>query len=138
MFRRIHSNSDPEATVWRELRKEFPAWEKNVRSGSEQLIRRYPWSAFSLMVALLLASVLLSFVLLHRPADHPVKAKKSVVTIGDGFGRLLNTTSAIRATINLKRQADSLLALSALSHADSLRLDSIIGSLHQVQQSLKP
>lgn len=138
MFRKIHSNRDPEATVWRELRKEFPAWEKSIRNSSEQVVRRYQWPAFSLMVVLLLGSVLLSFVLFHHPADQPGKAKKSVETIGDGFGRLLSTTSAIRQAISLKRQADSLLKLRTLSHADSLQLDSVLGRLYQVQQSLKP
>jgi hypothetical protein len=65
----------------------------------------------------------------------PVLQKSDPITTG--FGQLLQTGEALRETISLKKQVDSLIARKHLSPADSVTLEKALDRLQKLKQSMK-
>ncbi|WCT13327.1 hypothetical protein [Mucilaginibacter jinjuensis] len=147
MFKRIHSNRDPDETLWKALNQEFGTYFRRAGTQFGQLCLNYPKAIFGGMVALLLLSAALSFTGFYYPAKKPASGSaaphpnpasvKSPHPLDDGFSRILETGAALKQTFGLKQEVESILAKGKLSNADSLRLEQVLDSLavlqHQIQ-----
>ena len=55
-----------------------------------------------------------------------------------GFDQILNTGTALKRTIRLRSEVDSLSALHVLSAADSARLGKCLDELHEISKQFNP
>jgi len=135
MFRKIHSNRDPNATVLTELRKEFKIHFERCSTKITQKLESNFKVSFSLMITLIIISAGLSFTVFRNkePAEKSVKHPK-VNVVSDGFDQISTTAAAIRQTINLKQAVDSLTRKKNLSKRDSDLLDSDLIKLEQLNK----
>ena len=140
MFKRITSNRDPRDTLLSELKKEFGVHYVKVGDKGQQLVNHYPRFVFGSMIALMLVSMALSFTV-FRNREAAVKKKAPITQksnpITTGFGQLLQTGEALRETIALKQQVDSLIAKKHLSKTDSATLERSLDRLQQINQHVK-
>jgi hypothetical protein len=135
MFKRIHSNRDPNVTVWSELQKEFGCYFNKAGTFIKSICINQPKTVFGLMISLLLLSAVLSFTLFR----HPIPVQKVVVkkpVVEDGFGRILETTAALQRTLALKKEVETILGKGHLTASDSLALNRALDSLHLIQQQI--
>jgi hypothetical protein len=132
MFRKIHSNRDPRDTLGSEIHREFKPYFEKAGSGIRSCAKRSPKFLFGVMVLSILVSICLSLTVFRYK---PVKKKQMVVSpISDGYNKIMALGSAIKQTIAIKKQVDSLLAKKILSKEDSLTLETDLDQL----QKLKP
>jgi hypothetical protein len=140
MFKKIRSNRDPEHTVYRELKKEFGVYFGKADNCLNSILTRYPKHAFALMVILMTVSIGLSFTVFRnkeKAAPRAVHNSQSLFApANDGFNRILETGAALKQTIGLKKQIDSLTAKSSLDHADSAALEKALDRLQQLNKNL--
>jgi hypothetical protein len=139
MFKKIHSDRDPQDTVYSELKKEFAVYFIKANSAGKRITESYPNFLFGAMVLLMVASLVLSFTV-FRVTDAPV-AEKAVhkatpSPINSGFDQILLTGAALKETIQLKRQVDSLTAKKELSLPDSVALEKDLDRLKQINNHL--
>jgi hypothetical protein len=138
MFKKIHSNRDPEDTVYRELKKEFSAHFSKADHYLNSILSRYPKQAFALMVALMMVSMGLSLTVFRNKELPPInksaqsRPRSLFAPANDGFDRILETGAALKQTIGLKRQIDSLTTKGSLTHADSIALEKALDQLQQL------
>ena len=137
MFRKIHSNRDPRDTLYSELKKEFSVYADKGNQYSKQLAAKYPCFLFGLMTALLLASAVLA-VWLHPKMVPPEKvtARPQSEALNSGFDHILAAGAALRTTIHLRRQVDSITAKKVLTKADSITLVRDLDSLQHIRLTL--
>lgn len=146
MFKRIHSNRDPGETLWKSLRQEFGGYFERAGTSFGHFCANYPKSIFGIMVALLVMSIALSFTVFHHPAAGPRSGSamphhntapiKSPHPMDDGFSRILEAGSALKQTLGLKQEVESILAKGKISAADSLRLEQALDSLAVIQHQI--
>ena len=135
MWKKIHSNRDPQDTLYSELRKEFRPWFESLSKWFSGAVSRKPRFFFCTMVLLLLVSAALSFTVFRHPdkvavtTDHP---KPQVMK--DGFSRIMQAAGQLKVTLELKATVDSLTAKRQLTGADSLLLDSALSRLQRIHQ----
>lgn len=139
MFKKLHSNRDPQDTVFAELKKEFAVYYGKAGDGVKKVALLYPKSCFGLMVFSLLVSLDLSFTVFRN--YEPVKkvnALSKVIpsSVGNSFDKIMETGSALKEIIALKGHADSLLTRKNLSHADSAALEADLDRLQQLNNHL--
>lgn len=125
MFKKIHSNRDPRDTLYSELKKEFSVYAEKGNGVLKRLIFGSPRFVFGFMIVLLAASLILAVALHHQilPKDgkaKPTKAGTGPVT--EGFDNIIAAAVALKKTIRLRRQVDSITARKTLSKTDSLTL----------------
>jgi hypothetical protein len=133
MFRKIHSNRNPQDTLLSELRKEFAVYIDRINASITGFLKQHPNLVYTLMVLFLAASMLLSFTILHNEGQKPgVSAKVMASPVSEGFGRILTTGAALKESIQLKAQIETLIAKDSLSKADSAFLGKAIDRLHQL------
>ena len=137
MFRRIRSNRDPRDTLYSELKKEFSVYADKGSRFSQELAAKYPRLLFCLMTALLLASAVLA-VLLHPKMVPPEKAKAQPQSevLNSGFDHILAAGAALKTTIHLRRQIDSITAKQVLNKSDSITLVRDLDSLQHIRLTL--
>ena len=137
MFRKIHSNRDPRDTLYSELKKEFSVYaDKGSRFG-QALAAKYPRFLFGLMTVLLLASAVLA-VWLHPKMAPPEKVKQQTRSevLNSSFDHILAAGVALKTTIHLRRQVDSITAKKLLTKADSITLVRDLDSLQHIRLTL--
>lgn len=139
MFKRIHSNRDPRDTLYSELKKEFSVYVDKGNGAFKRLACAYPRFIFGLMIALLVASLILA-IALHRnmlPEDQVTKTQKArPVPVGEGFDNIMAAGAALKQTIRLRRQVDSITAKRTLSKPDSITLLRDLDSLQHIRINL--
>lgn len=137
MFRKIHSNRDPKDTLYSELKKEFSVYaDKGSRFG-KNVAAKYPRLLFGLMSSLLVASVVLAVALHHEMVPpEPVKTKPKTEVLNNGFDHILAAGAALRQTIRLRREVDSITTKKVLTKADSLTLVRELDSLQHIRLTL--
>jgi hypothetical protein len=138
MFRKITSNRDPGATLWSELRGEFGAYFHRAGAFMRVVCKGNPKTVFSLMLAFLLFSAVLSFTLFRHPPPpaKPAINIKTAPAIDDGFGRILDAGATLQQTLHLKAEVEIILARDKLSHPDSLALEHALDSLQLLQHQI--
>ncbi len=144
MFRKIHSNRDPQDTILSQLKTEFaPYFEKSSVALTQKLQKR-PRFILAVMITAIVLSAGLSFTVFRNkePAETGKGAKhakeKSVNVISDAFNQIGATANAIQQTIQLKKQIDSLSAKKTLSKQDSDNLENELDQLRHLNQPSKP
>jgi hypothetical protein len=136
MFRKIHSNRNPQNTLLSELRTQFSPQIERCSKKITQKMKNHPKLIFRTMIICMFLSAGLSFTF-FRNKDQVVK-KPKVNVITDGFEQITTTANAIQQTISLKQQIDSLSAKRALTNQDSATLERDLDQLRQLQQKQKP
>jgi hypothetical protein len=141
MFKRIHSNRDPNATLWKELHREFRNYFEKAAHSFGKICVSYPKVLLGLMILLLFGSAILSFTIFRRPAarvkSKVVLAKQPVKTIDDGFSQIMSSGIALRHTLDLKKNVEAILAKGRLTHSDSITLESTLDSLQHLQHQIQ-
>jgi len=137
MFRKIHSNRDPRDTLYSELKKEFSVYADKGNQYSKRLAAKYPRFLFGLMTALLLASAVLA-VWLHPKMVPPEKSKARPQSevLNSSFDHILAAGAALKTTIHLRRQVDSITTKKVLNKADSVTLVRDLDSLQHIRLTL--
>lgn len=139
MFKRITSNRDPRDTLFSELKKEFGPYYHKASSKGKSLMASYPRFWFATMIFLLLVSLGLSFTVFRNrepPAKKKVAVKQAAEPVSTGLGQILKAGAALRQTIVLKRQVDSLIAKDHLTAADSADLEKALDKLNKMHTAL--
>lgn len=142
MFRKIHSNREPGATLYSEIRKEFGSYFGKISEGAKALLQTHPWKAFYAMLFLMLLSLGLSFTVFRQPTPkqritaNPASSHSKRPGLDDGFSRILATGAALQQTLHLKTEVESLLDKGRLSSADSLALEKALDSLQQIHHHI--
>lgn len=146
MFRKIHSNRDPRDTVYTELKKEFAVYFGKAGSCGREFTERFPKILFGAMIFCIVVSIALSFTVFRKPApvkpaQPPAELKKppktSLSPLSDGFSEILRTGSALKETIGLKKEVDSITAQKTFSKADSTVLLKDLDNLQQINKHFR-
>ncbi len=135
MFKKIHSNRDPKDTVLTELRKEFAVYFGKAGDSGRSLVNLYPKFIFGTMIMLLLVSTGLSFTVFRRHEPVPAKVpQRTMKPVDDGFNAIWQAGSALKETIRLKKQVDSITAKKILTKTDSTALVNDLDRLRLINQ----
>jgi hypothetical protein len=141
MFKKIHSNRDPDDTLFSEIKKEFGEYFGKAETKSKAFLENHSRPVFKFMVGSMILSVILCFTVL-RKHDRPNKlslrnhqAVTHSAAISDGFSRIVQVGSALREMIALKKQVDSITAKKVLSPQDSLVLEKDLDRLQQINKT---
>ena len=148
MFKKIHSNRQPQDTLYASIKTEFaPAFDK-VDNKFQSLLRLYPKTIFIGMIFLMVVSGILSFTLFR---NKPSSSNKGMLTINKGNAKereinrktdsgmagILLITQKLMAGIRLKQKIEGLIKQPILSHSDSANLLIAIDSLEMIRKTNK-
>ena len=139
MFRRIRSNRDPRDTLYSELKKEFSVYVDKGTVVFKSMVCGYPRFVFGLMIALLIASLILAVALHHKILPEKKVAttsKTGTPPVNESFDNIMAAGMALKQTIRLRRQVDSITAGKDLTKADSLTLLRDLDSLQHIRINL--
>jgi hypothetical protein len=135
MFRKIHSNRDPNDTLVSEIKKEFKFYFEKASKTLTQKMEQRPKFTFGVMVFLMTSSAVLCFTVFRNKAPAAKDAKTvKVNAVSDGFSQILSVSTAIKQTLALKHQVDSLTRKKSLSKSDSDMLLHDLNKLHQTSK----
>ncbi|RZK42644.1 MAG: hypothetical protein EOO90_06285 [Pedobacter sp.] len=139
MFRKIRSNRDPRDTLFSEFTKELNPYFARVSASLRKLAVEYSWQIYSCMLILLGISMIFSFIAYRQK---PVQAAAVKITDksngpAGGIGEIYQVGTALKNTIRLKADIESILAKDTLSQGDSVRLEKAIDQLQQINKSLQ-
>lgn len=141
MFKKIHSNRDPRDTLYSELKKEFVVYVIKGNGIFQGILSKFPRFIFGFMIVLLLSS-LIAAIALHRKMLLVINTTKSITTIAQttqsGFDNIMAAGVALKQTIRLRRQVDSITAGKSLSKMDSVTLLRDLDSLQHIRLTLTP
>lgn len=138
MFKKIHSNRDPEKTIWSELNNEFAPYISKANTGFSTIISAYPKQIFVGMMLLIIVSAVLSFTV-FRNTDDPLAVKVSgQVRIIPQVpqANMLQMIDLMEETLLIQKQLDSIAAKEVLSAADSLTITNGIKRLDELESIL--
>ena len=135
MFRKIHSNRNPEDTLLTEIRREFHHYFEKASKRITQKLEKRPQLSLSIMVVIMILSAGLCFTVFRNkePAEK-IKNISKVNAVHDGFSQILSVSSAIKQGLALKQQIDSLTHKKALTKIDSEVLINDLDQLHQLNK----
>jgi hypothetical protein len=134
MLKKIHSDRDPQDTLYSEVVKEFGAYFTIAGNSFKRCLGSCPRFFYGLMVTLLIISLILSFTVFRHP-DNAIPVKQQVINpIGDGFNRMMRASEQIRQTIKLKRLVDSISSKKLLTEKDSSALESALDQLREINK----
>jgi hypothetical protein len=136
MFKKIHSNRTPGVTVFGEVKKEFSIYFVKFEKWCQSLADRYPEFLFRLMILLMAVSLILSFTVFRNKDTSSEEKMVSVkkVPLNTGFDQIINTGTALKTTIRLKAEVDSLTAQKSLTLADSMQLEKDLDQLREISK----
>jgi hypothetical protein len=149
MFKKIHSNRQPENTLYSSIKTEFaPAFDKTDNK-FQSLLGMYPKTIFISMIFLMVVSGILSFTLFR---NNPSSSNKGMLTINKGNAKereikqktdsgmagIMLITQKLMAGIRLKQKIEGLIKQPKLSHQDSASLLIAIDSLEMIRKTNKP
>nr|WP_221452838.1 hypothetical protein [Mucilaginibacter sp. FT3.2] len=119
------------------MKKEFAVYFGKAGNCAQSATTRYPRLLYGAMVGIIILSLLLSFTVFNKP---PVvdksKVNKEVRPLSDGFDRILRTGAALKETMAIKKQVDSLTAKKLLNHSDSIGLEKALDRLQQLNNPI--
>lgn len=142
MFKRISSKVDPDATVAKEIRKEFGKYFDQANDSRNRFLSAYPKQIFIGMVALIVISAVVCFLILtpdQRQKEKMPDFFKGTTHVGnevtDGVGQIIDLGTKISDLNTLRKQVEAVLAKPKLTHADTVFIEKAI---LQLEQSNKP
>jgi len=133
MFKKITSNRDPRDTVYSEIKKEFRPYFNKAGQGLKGTAERYPKFLFAMMVINIMLSIILCLTV-FRPKGEPKKVPliHQVTPVSTGFDQIMQAGAALRQTILLKKQVDSISKKKSLTKTDSAVLLKDLDSLQYI------
>lgn len=138
MFKKIHSNSDPEATIATELKKEFGKYFTAAEARSVSFLNTYPKEVFFVMVVVLALSATICFIVYNPSMREKEKMRHRQVSpsaIGskalDQTQDMLQEGETLSRMYELKSQIRAILSKPKLNHSDSLILRRNIAEIEQ-------
>lgn len=146
MFRKIHSNKDPGATIGTELKKEFGRYFRRAAIHCRRLLGKYPIPFFAGMVISILLSGILAFTIMRvdKPQALPALPRLPASGAGGGMGNMLEAYNALKEAAALQSRIEAIARKDTLDTADStevmdalLRIDAIHKQL-KLKQNRKP
>lgn len=142
MFKRISSNVDPDATVAKEIRKEFGMYFDQAADSRNKFLSEYPKQIFMGMIALIVISAIVCFLILtpnQRQKEKMPDIFKGTTRVGtevsDGVGQIIDLSTKISDLNTLRKQVEAVLTKPKLNHADTLFLEKAILQLEQSNKS---
>lgn len=138
MFKKIHSNRDPEKTIWSELNNEFAPYISKANTGFSTIISAYPKQIFVGMMLLIIVSAVLSFTV-FRNTDDPLAVKVSQqerIIPQVPQVNMLQMIDLMEETLLIQKQLDSIAAKEVLSATDSLTITNGIKRLDELESIL--
>lgn len=144
MFKKISSNVDPDATVAKEIRKEFEPYFKMAAETRNRLVNTYPKQIFIGMVALIFISAIVCFLILtpsHRQKPNTPDFLKGTANVTDqvtgGVGQIIDLGTKISDLNTLRKQVEQVLKKPKLTHSDTVFLEKAIQQLEQSNKTIK-
>lgn len=144
MFKKISSNVDPDATVAKEIRKEFEPYFKMAADTRNRLVNTYPKQIFIGMVALIFISAIVCFLIFtpsHRQKANMPDFFKGTANVTDqvtgGVGQIIDLGTQISDLNTLRKQVEQVLKKPKLTYADTVFLEKAISQLEQSNKTLK-
>ena len=131
MFRKIHSKRDASDTLYSEIKKEFGGYFSKAGNGTRSFTERYPKLLYGLMVLSIVVSISVVFALRKRPAPPP---KVTISPVSDSFSQVLRLSAALKETLVLKKQVDSISRKQTLDKSDSAILLKDLDRLQKINQ----
>jgi hypothetical protein len=117
-----------------EINKEFRPHIRKAGTGLKSIINSHPRFLFTMMVAGIVLSAVLSFTVFRQHAP-PKVVKPQPNPVSAGFDQIMRTGEKLKRSIGLKRQIDSLTAKKQLSAADSLALEKALDTIQKLNQT---
>ncbi|RYE27005.1 MAG: hypothetical protein EOP45_02550 [Sphingobacteriaceae bacterium] len=138
MFKRISSNVNPDATVAKEIRKEFAPYFQSAEANRNRLLNTYPKQIFIAMVGLILLSGIVCFLVLtpsHRQKENKPDFFKGATNVTNdvtgGVGQIMDIGTKISDLNKLRKQVEEVLQKPNLSHTDTVFLERAIQQLEK-------
>ena len=131
MFRKIHSKRDASDTLYSEIKKEFGGYFSKAGNETRSFTERYPKLLYGLMVLSIVVSISVVFALRKRPAPPP---KVTISPVSDSFSQVLRLSAALKETLVLKKQVDSISRKQTLDKSDSVLLLNDLDRLQKINQ----
>ena len=131
MFKKIHSKRNPNDTLYSEIKKEFSGYFSKAGNETRSFTERYPKLLYGLMVLSIVVSISVVFALRKRPAPPP---KVTISPVSDSFSQVLRLSAALKETLVLKKQVDSISRKQTLDKSDSAILLKDLDKLQQINQ----
>jgi hypothetical protein len=130
MFRKIRSNRNPRDTLYSELKKELSPYLAKLRLSLKAIAQKYPRFLFAMMCI----NIMLSVIVVISIHQSPPKKRINVIPLHTGFDKIERAGEALRKTIILKTQVDSIMAKKTLSPQDSAVLESALDQLQKMKK----
>jgi len=131
MFKKIHSKRNPNDTLYSEIKKEFSGYFSKAGNETRSFTERYPKLLYGLMVLSIVVSISVVFALRKRPAPPP---KVTISPVSDSFSQVLRLSAALKETLALKKQVDSISRKQTLDKSDSVLLLNDLDRLQKINQ----
>jgi hypothetical protein len=134
MFKKIHSKRAASDTLYSEIKKEFGGYFHKAGMRGRSFTERYPKLLFGLMIFCIILSISVVFSLRKHPAPPP---KITLSPVNDGISQVMGLSAALKETIALKRQVDSISQKKTLDKTDSTLLLNDLNRLQQINSTFK-
>ena len=142
MFKRISSNVDPDATVAKEIRREFGKYFDQATTNRNRFLNAYPKQIFIGMVAMIVLSGIICFLVFtpgQRQKEKMPDILKGTTHVGNevssGVGQIIDLGTRISDLNQLRKQVEVVLKKPQLSHDDTLFLEKAIQQLEPTMRS---
>lgn len=132
MFQKIRSNIDPDATVAKELRKEFGKYFDKAEEKSNGFLLAYSKQIFITMLVLIVISAIVSFLILaperqkKKKLDFFKETMNMTNNISDGMGEIIELGTKANDIYFLKKQVEQIISKEKLTKEDSVFLEKAI------------
>ncbi|SDF11405.1 hypothetical protein SAMN05216464_1139 [Mucilaginibacter pineti] len=139
MFRKIHSNRLPGTTLAGSLKKEFSRYFIGAAVVFGRLLRRYPFTAFSLMVASILVSAILAFTVMRQqkpvPLPRMLSQKQAPATVLPGT---LDAYEAFKEAGMLQARIEANGRKDSLTSRDSIEVVRALQRIDEIRKQFNP
>ncbi|WP_121812955.1 hypothetical protein [Mucilaginibacter kameinonensis] len=142
MFRKISSNVDPDATVAKEIRREFGQYFDQAAANRNRFLQAYPNQIFIGMVVMIVLSGIICFLVFtpsQRQKEKMPDVLKGTTHVGNevstGVGQIIDLGTRISNLNDLRKQVEVVLKKPKLSHDDTLFLEKAIQQLEPTMRS---
>ncbi|WGQ08985.1 hypothetical protein QG516_20955 [Pedobacter gandavensis] len=138
MFRKIPSSNNSDATLGTELKKEFGKYFKRVGLYSTHILNKYPLTFFSLMVASILLSGVLSFTVMRIEKPSPIPSfPKSATNNSNGVSEIIGAFGTLKEATILQSRIEILAHKDTLNAADSIEVLQSLKRIDQIRKTMK-
>lgn len=142
MFKKLHSNRDPNTTLITSIKAEFGDYFYKAEKVFTAFLNKYPKVVFKSMLFAIALSLVLSFTVLRskEPKGDTIASLVSKTSpqkqLTVGLDDILLKGQLLKETISLNKEIQSLLAKKKLERQDSVLLEKALDRLQYLSKSL--